>query len=662
MADSWGRYGRGSSAFVVYFPAGFQCPKEPFELHRKLSAHQHHEFRLGKWHVTPLRGVINGPEGSRRITPKSMDVLLCLASRAGEVVDRETLQNEVWEGRVFGDDPLNRCIAELRRQLGDRAGSRDYIETIPKRGYRLVAPITPVADPLPDAKRGEPRRHLRFMALAGLVVLAAVGAWRLSQDVVPSGDIAVAVLPFADLSESGKQYFADGVHEELIGELSQIGALVVRSRTSTLQYRERDVSVGEIARALEVDVIVDGSVRQEGDRVRVAAQLVRATSDENLWADSIERSLSVANLFSIQNEIAQEIAGALELTLGGHSAPSGPQLPTKHLDAYDAFMLGKFHYRRQLPGDIRESVRRFERAVELDPSFVEAWDWLAYAYNHAATSIGYLPPRDAYPKARAAALRALELDPGLATALSILGYIRAVYDRDWVGAVADLERALELDPKDSGTVWSLAHVYAILGRHDEAIGLAHSFADEFDMEGRNHLEVANRLLDAGRYQDAVARLDLALNRGAEPAMVADARGVALLGLGQVEAAAAAFEFAVDAKKRHPGTVGRLAFAYAQSGRRNEAVELLDELLLRADSEPVSSLALATIHAGLGNKDRAIEEVETAAALGGRETLGLSNDLFLQSLRGEPAFDALVAELKLPTASDLSRLNGYAESP
>lgn len=630
--------------------------RETFELHRKLSANQHHEFRLGKWHVTPLRGVINGPEGSRRITPKSMDVLVCLASRAGEVVDRETLQNEVWAGRVFGDDPLNRCIAELRRQLGDRAGSPHYIETIPKRGYRLVAPITPIADPLPDAKQYEPRRHLRFIALAGLVALAAVGAWRLSQDVVPADDIAVAVLPFANLGESGKQYFADGVHEELIGELSQIGALVVRSRTSTLRFRERDASVAEIARALDVDVIVDGSVRQEGERVRVTAQLVRATSDENLWADSIERSLSVANLFSIQNEIAQEIAGALQLTLGESPAPSAAQLPTKNLDAYDAFMLGKFHYRRQLPGDIRDSVQRFERAVELDPGFVEAWDWLAYAYNHAATSVGHLPPRDAYPKARAAALRALELDPGLATALSILGYIRAVHDRDWVGAVADLERALKLDPKDSGTVWSLAHVYAILGRHEEAIRLTRNFADEFGAEGRNHLEVANRLLDASRYEDAVATLDLALDRGAEPAMVADARGVALLGLGQVEAAVAAFEFAVDAKQRHPGTVGRLAFAYARSGRQNEAAELLEELMLRADSEPVSSLALATIHAGLGDKDRAIEEARAAAALGGRETLGLGNDIFLKSLRGEPAFDALVADLGLPSASKQGGLN------
>jgi len=610
---------------------------------------QHHEFKLGKWHVTPLRGVIVGPDGSRRITPKAMDVLLCLANRPGEVVDRETFQKEVWHGRAFSDDPLNKCIAELRRQLGDRSGSRDYIETIPKRGYRLVAEVTPLAEPVPPARRSGFRQHLRKAALVFLFGFAALGVWRFSETLAPERDIRVAVLPFAHPDEADRQYFADGIQEELIVELSQVEALIVRSRSSTLPYRDRLQTLPDIARDLAVDVIVDGSVRRDGDRVRVTAQLIEADSDENIWSGSIEKSLSVASLFSIQDEIAREIAGALKITLGDSEAADLPaELPTDSIEAYDAFMLGKFHYRRQLPGDIRESVELFERAVLLDQGFADAWDWLAYAYNHAATGVGYLTPNEAYPKARTAALRALELEPELATAHSILGYIRAVYDRDWIGALPDLERALELDPDDSGTVWSLAHVYSMLGRHDQAIALTRDFAERFPAAGRNQLEVANRLVDAGRYEEALRQLDTATALGAEPAMVADTRGFVLVAEGRIDEAVDVFEFAVDAKQRNAGTVGRLAHVYGRLGRQSDALALLAELERRADSERISRLVFATVHAGLGDTDATLAEIRAAVAVGGRELIGLHKDPFFSALEGNPEFESLLAGLS-PTS-------------
>ena len=307
-------------------------------------------------------------------------------------------------------------------------------------------------------------------------------------------------------------------------------------------------------------------------------------------------------------------------------------------------MLGKFHYRRQLPGDIRESVMRLERAVSLDPGFADAWDWLAYAYNHAATGVGYLTPDEAYPKARAAALRALELEPELATAQSILGYIRAVYDRDWIGALTDLERALELDPNDSGTVWSLAHVYSMLGRHDQAIALTRDFAERFPAQGRNHLEVANRLIDASRFEEALRQLDIAEAQGAERAMVADTRGFVFVALGRIDEAVTIFEFAVDAKQREAGAVGRLAYVYGRLGQRSDAEALLAELEQRAETERISGLVFATVHAGLGNAGAAIDELRAAVEIGGREVIGLRNDPFFAELRSHPDFEALVADL------------------
>ena len=612
-----------------------------------MSDEQHNEFKLGEWHVTPLRGTVHGPEGTRRITPKAMDVLTCLAERPGEVIDRETFQAVVWKGRAFSDDPLNKCIAELRRQLGDSAGSRTYIETIPKRGYRLVAEVSPVGNPLAAARPLGLARRFRPIALTALIGLAAFGVWRATQDLSSRAGTAIAVLPFSNMSETAKQYFADGVHEELIGELSQGGVLAVRPRTSTLAYRDRTASIRDIANELGVDVIVDGSVRQNGDTVRVTAQLIEASRDENLWAGSIEKSLSVASLFSIQNEIAQEIANALKVTLGDNGSPGNDELPTDDIEAYDAFMLGKFHYRRQLPGDIRESVQRFERAVALDAQFVDAWDWLAYAYNHAATNVGYLEPREAYPKARAAALRALELEPELATAMSILGYLRAVYDRDWVGALADLERSVELSPTDSGTVWSLAHVYSMLGRHDEAIDLTAEFADRFADEGRNHLEVANRLTDAGRFDQALERLDLAEIHGAEPGMIAHARGIALCALGDLERAQQALELAVTAKQRDATAVGHLAYAYGLQGNAGAAQALLDELETRAQTERISRLAFAAVHTGLDDAAAAIDEIRAAIEIGDREAIGVRNDPFFAALHDSPEFEALLAGLEMP---------------
>lgn len=611
-----------------------------------MSDAQHNEFKLGEWQVTPLRGVIHGPAGTRRITPKAMDVLTCLAERAGEVVDRETFQTVVWKGRAFSDDPLNKCIAELRRQLGDSAASRSYIETIPKRGYRLIAAVEPIGEP-PPAERPSRLGSLRPVALTALFGLAAVGVWQLTEDLATGDDVAIAVLPFANMSESAKQYFADGVHEELIGELSQSPALAVRPRTSTLAFRDRDESLSDIAQALGVDIIVDGSVRQDGDTVRVTAQLVQADRNENLWAGSIERSLSVASLFAIQNEIAREIASALQVTLSSADSSVDEALPTDDIAAYDAFMLGKFHYRRQLPGDIRESVLRFERAVELDPRFAEAWDWLAYAYNHAATNVGYLTPNEAYPKARAAALHALEIEPELATAMSILGYLRAVYDRDWIGAIADLERSVELSPHDSGTVWSLAHVYSLLGRHDEGIALTAAFADRFADVGRNHLEVANRLIDGAQFESALERLELAEQHGAEPGMVAHARGITLCGLGQLQAAAQALELAVAAKKRDATAVGHLAHAYGRLGQREKATALLAELEARTQTERISRMVFAAAQAGLGNGEQAISDVRAALEFGDREAINMRNDPFLAELRGLDDFRALVASLELP---------------
>ena len=617
------------------------------------------EFRLGDWQVTPLRGVLHGPAGARKLTPKAMDLLLCLVRHGGDVVSRDTLVAEVWQGRAFSDDPINKAIAELRRELGDRRDAPKYIETIPKRGYRIVAEIAPIGQQAVarnDAQASDKggKRLYQVIAAGALLMLAITIFLQLGNQAHRPVDhnASIAVLPFEVLSSAdSKEYFADGMHEELIAALSQQRSLSVRSRTSTLQYRDTDLSIPEIADELNVDVILEGSVRQEGNRVRVTAQLLHAASDSHLWSENFEAELSVEELFSIQNSIALAISNALQVTLNDPAQTLAADLPTTHLAAYDHFMLGKYHYRRQLPGDIALAVDHLESAVDLDSQFADAWDWLAYAYNHAATQVGHMSPDEAYPKARTAALRALDIEPNLATAVAILGYVRAVYDWDWVGAERDMRRALDLNPSDSGTVWSLAHTLALQGRHDEAIRLAADFAALNPAIGRRHMEVANRLVDALRYQEALERIELAQINGAELAQVEDLAGTVHYGLGELEQAIDKLEYAVIAKQRAAGTVARLAHVLAVANKEAESRELLAELEERAESEAISAMSFATVHAGLEQREQTLEYLEQAAADRDRAVLNIGNDTYFQALHDEPRFQTILERFNFPKSID-----------
>jgi serine/threonine-protein kinase len=258
-----------------------------------------------------------------------------------------------------------------------------------------------------------------------------------------------------------------------------------------------------------------------------------------------------------------------------------------------------------------------------------------------------MSPHIAYPKARAAALRALEIDSDLATAMSILGYIRAVYDWDWVGAERDMRRALKLDPNDSGTVWSLAHVLAMLGRHEEAIQMTVDYAEDNPAVGRNHQEVANRLLDAGRYRAALAALEKAGRLGAEQAQIDETVGVVLVGLRDIDGALREFERAVSAGQRPSRAVARLAFVYGATGREPEAQLLLDELKQRSATESVSALTFATAYLGLGDRERALDYLEAAARDRDRDIIATRFDPMFATLHDEPRYAALTEQFGIP---------------
>ena len=279
------------------------------------------------------------------------------------------------------------------------------------------------------------------------------------------------MLPFADLSPTAdRQYFADGVQEEIITRLTGIPTLRVTPRATVSSYRDAGKPVSEVARELGVEAVMQGTVRYAEDRVRVTAQLIDVATDTNVWAEIFDRPLTLENLFDIQAEIAEARRGGSH-ALARRAATRIPRddLPTASLPAYEAFLLGKYHYRRSQPGDLKVAAEQFQLAVNADGGFAEAWDWLAYAWLAAGADLQWTTPSEAFPHARAAALRALELDSNLWTARALLAFLRATYDWEWQAGLAELERAVQAAPEESGTVWSYAYVLSLLGRHDEAI-------------------------------------------------------------------------------------------------------------------------------------------------------------------------------------------------
>ena len=635
-------------------------------------------FVVGDWTVDPATGTFSGAAGEGRLTPKLTDLLIALVQRAGQVATRDELLRDVWgERSAVSDEPLTRAVAELRKVLGDVRADPTYIETIPKRGYRLIARVSaaapldvPVGEPqavaaselavMPAAEPtaplpGEPasaragttvvrRWRLAVLALvaAGAAALVIALALRPPPAAGPPQSVSVAVLPFADLSPAGdRQYFADGVHEEIIARLTGIPGLRIAAHSAVDSYRGAGKPPREIARELGVDAVMVGTVRYAEARVRVTAQLIDAATDTNLWAEVYDRPLTLENLFDIQAEIADRVAAGLERSLAVGDAHGAARMPTASLPAYEAFLLGKYHYRRHQPGDIRIAIEQFQIAVNADPAFAAAWDWLAYAWNEAGVDLGWTTPERAFPHARAAALRALELDPKMATSSALLGFLRATYDWEWEAGLVELQRAVAAAPDESGTVWSYAYVLSLLGRHEEAIGQVRALAAAFPEDGRLKQEIAERLIDAGRYAEAAEAAKTALEEGAEPGQLHELLGIAAFGAGELDAAVTELERAVALHQGAASAVGRLAAAYARAGRGDEARTLLGELEARGAEEQLDVATLARVYTALGERDRALTLLEQGLEQRQRDVLGIRNDPFLAALREDPRFARIV---------------------
>ena len=440
------------------------------------------EYLLRDWRVDPDRNRLIGPDGPVRLTPRTMAVLNLLAERAGQVVSRDEFSEQIWHPTVVTDDALNRCISELRRAFGDNTSAPRFIETIPKRGYRLIAPVQADApaettdkaseaseEPQPPVPtRSSAAGWRRLAAVAGailLILVAAFGLQRFNASPDDRTEQGIAVLPFQTIGAEPTLPLADGMHYDLLSRLSAIPSLRVISNSSVARYRERDWTTAEIATDLQVEWILEGTVQQQGERIQVNAQLINADRDAHQWARTYRRDLSAGNLFELQNEIIEDIARSLSAEVGlAHAS----QAPTRNLEAYTLFTRARTLLARRSAIDITQAISLYEAALDIDPNYAQAWAALGDAY----VLMAYYDygDRDALiTRARNAANRALDLDPDQARPHVVLGVARLIGERDAPGALALLRRARELDSKFSG--W-LGWTQAVAGELENALGHA----------------------------------------------------------------------------------------------------------------------------------------------------------------------------------------------
>ena len=505
---------------------------------------------------------------------------------------------------------------------------------------------TPVAAEGDHRPIGTPRAR-RWLVVGGVAVLALLAVtyvmtWSRGRNATPPKITSLAVLPLKNLSgDSTQEYFADGMTESVIGRLSMIRGLRVISRTSVMQLKDTHMSAPEIAKKLQVDALVEGSVIRQGGRVRVHAQLIQGATDEHFWSETYDRELGDALV--LESEVAQAIAQRVQVTVTGQERARLAAVPPVAPEVYESYLKGAFG-KSNNRNEIETSIGYFEEAIRKDPTFAPAYVGLAFAYDDLATVV---LPEEVRPKAISAARKALELDPDLADAHALLGEMHQL-QWQWAEAQAEYKRALELNPNDAAAHLGLANWLLCQGRTEEALVWSRR-ARELDPLGVTGLSNGWILFNARRYDEAIGELRSVLAVHSDYATAHWFLGSALIAVGRSDEAITALDKAVSLSGGSPAVIGTLVSAYAQSGRRTEALRLVGELKRRQRRNYVPAEAFVDAYLGLGERDQAFAWLDRAY----REHSGILQILkvhpFFDPVRNDPRFVDLVHRVGLDQA-------------
>jgi TolB-like protein/DNA-binding winged helix-turn-helix (wHTH) protein len=625
------------------------------------------DFRVGPWLVAPSLNAVSRNGTAVRIEPKQMEVLLCLAQHPGEPLSKEKLLRSVWPDTFVSDDVLTRSIFELRRVFEDDARESRFIQTIPKRGYRLVAPVVPIAAvpeatpqshrdlDLTDSNNGKSRRKLWIGAsalLGAIVMLLAFNLGTLRERFVHNTGLppvhSLAILPLQNLSgDPAQEYFAAGMTDALTTELSQVSALKVVSRTSALHYKNTDRTLPEIARELGVDGLIEGTVQRSGDRVRITAQLIYGPTDRHLWAKSYERG--VRDVLNLEGELARTISDEIEVKLTPQERARLSRPHQISLKALEAFRQGTYHQQNASQLDFMNGSGEsqaeelatarslFQEAINEDPTYAPAY--IAFVLNKDHLS----PPRPKeVEKARASIQKALELDPDLAEAHLAMANLLFGHDWNWPAADQEYRRALALNPNSADAHAAYAGYLDDIGRLDEGLREYHRLAEL----APDHVFAGGEYFCRRQYDRAIELLQNDLKRH-------DAQPEINYALGRTYEAAGKHREAAKEWQQAARMFGYTDIADAMQ-RAIDAGDLRSayRALIRAEEDlsargDLSLVWPAQLHLLLGEKERTFRLLEQGFEDRNSDMTDLNSDPGWDPIRSDPRFKDLVRRVGLP---------------
>jgi TolB-like protein/DNA-binding winged helix-turn-helix (wHTH) protein/Flp pilus assembly protein TadD len=614
------------------------------------------------------------------LPPKAFDVLAYLVEHAGRVVTQDEILEALWSETYVNPELLRKYILEIRKALGDRPDKPEFIETLPKRGYRFVASVidesevgeksgvepadvsTPYATEEADATEeklrtettvseqessagGSGLRKVAIILLLALVAAVAISAYfrpaRTRANASSLNNTSIAVLPFADMSPAKDQeYFSDGLAEQLINDLATVSGLKVVGRSSAFQFKDKNEDLRSVGRKLGVANILEGSVRKEGVRVRITVALTKVDDGFQLWSQTYDREIN--HIFAAQDEIARAVTGALQVKLLSPDSPEVPPgLRSTSPEAYQAYLQGQYFIARgQDKRDLDKAMSYSDQAIKLDANYAPAWAQRSQVLRTMA-NLALIESTVAYQRARESAQKAIALDPNLAAGYLAKAMVQINHDWDWEGADVSLRRAGLLEPGSAEVKRYRAHLARVLGRVEEAIGLYKQAIALDPLKANFYLALGYELYIGGRYEEAQDSLQRAQDLNPQLSSLHLARGQILLSEGHVQEARAEMENETGEWEKWTGE----PLAYYTLGRREDSDRALKKLIATYQND--CAFQIAEVYAYRGETDKAFEWLDRAYRQRDPGTPELKTDPLMRSLRQDPRFAELLGKMHLP---------------